>query len=116
MTLYYDESRKKIVCRWQEPTAYVMEKKPVLINRLRSISARVTKRGRVSKTDRDRYRDHPMLKNIILFSHELQARGFFPSAGPLAPCRVCGVKEGVAPHFDPSSRKVIWLCHEHAIN
>ena len=113
MTLYYDGSKQRIVCCWQEPTPYVMGKKPVLINRFRSITTRVTKRGRISKTDRDRYWNHPMFRSIQMFSHELQVQGFFSSAGPKAPCQVCGEVDGVAPHFDPASREVAWLCDEH---
>ena len=118
MTLYYDQAKNRIVCRWGEPTEYIMDKRPVVINRSKSISAKVTKRGRVSKTDRDRYKDHPMLRNIMLFSRELQARGFFPASGPEAPCRVCGAKIDVAPHFDLADREVVWLCqaHQHALS
>jgi hypothetical protein len=112
MTLYFDPISRRIVCRWSEPTAYVMSRRHVVINRSRSISAKLTKRGRISKTDLDRHKGHPMLRHILLLSRKLGLDAL-NGRHDIGPCRICGSTQDVNLHFDPQSGQFRSLCVTH---
>jgi len=113
MTVYLDTQKQRIICRWLEPTEYIMNKRKVIIERSKYIWAKITKRGKVSKTDKDRYGEHPMFGHIQRFSRELQNRRVLENDGEQGACKVCGSRNNTVMTFDPGSSHISWLCRKH---
>lgn len=113
MTVYLDKDKKRIVCRWLEPTEYIMNKRPVIIERSKYIWARITKSGKVSKTDKDRYGKHPMFSHIQRFSREIEHKGLLHDNGAREPCSVCGSLVDTVITYDPLKKRMNWLCRKH---
>lgn len=115
MTLRYDQDRRRIICRWEEPTRIVMNKREGTIKRSRAISVKVSETGKLNAKDTRRHQGHPMYRHISLFNNKLRKMNFFPSQDGYK-CSVCGSEESVNPHFDVNGQNIIWLCkrHQHA--
>ncbi|MBG0776804.1 MAG: hypothetical protein H0S85_10290 [Desulfovibrionaceae bacterium] len=113
MDLYYDQLRQRIVCRWGEPTEYMLGKRPIVINKSRTLTAKVSKHGRVSKGDREKHGRDPKFRLIQQFRNELEKSGFFNAQTPAIPCAVCGSLEDSRPHFNLETREIVWLCPAH---
>jgi hypothetical protein len=113
MSMRYDQERKRIICRWEEPTKIVMNKKEGLINRSRMITVKVNDNGKLNSKDIRRHEKHPMFPYINRFNKMLNKMDFFPEQGNGHKCAVCGMEQGVSPHFDVKSKSIVWLCCEH---
>ena len=113
MSMRYDQDRKRIICRWEEPTKIVMNKKEGLINRARMITVKVNDNGKLNSKDIQRHAKHPMFPYIRHFNKILNNMNFFPEQEDGHKCAVCGLEEGVSPSFDVKSQSVVWLCREH---
>lgn len=113
MTVYLDKEKKRIVCRWMEPTQYIMNKRPVVIERSKYIWARITKSGKVSKTDKNRYGKHPMFGHIQRFSREIEHKGLLDDKDAQMPCSVCGSLIDTVVAYDPHEKNMAWLCRKH---
>ena len=116
MSMRYDQERKRIICRWEEPTKIVMNKKEGVINRSRMITVKVNDNGKLNSKDIRRHAKHPMFPYINRFNTMLNSIDCFPSCQDEYKCAVCGLEQGVSPHFDVKTQAIIWLCHEHLVN
>lgn len=112
MTLRYDENRKRIICRWVEPTKIVMNKKEGLIKRTRMITVKVNDSGRLNSKDIRRHGEHPLFPHINRFNNLLNEMYYFAD-GEQYQCAECGRADNATPHFDTSTQSVVWLCGEH---
>jgi len=112
----YDQERKRIICRWEEPTKIVMNKKEGVINRSRMITVKVNDNGKLNSKDIRRHAKHPMFPYINRFNRMLNSIDCFPSCQDEYKCAVCGMEQGVSPYFDVKTQAIIWLCHEHLTN
>ncbi|QGY41748.1 hypothetical protein GM415_16995 [Pseudodesulfovibrio cashew] len=113
MSMRYDQDRKRIICRWEEPTEVVMNKKKGVINRSRMITVKVNDNGKLNSKDIRRHQKHPMFQYINRFNAMLNRYECFPSCEGEYRCAVCGSEHGVSPHFDAKRQSIIWLCREH---
>lgn len=113
MSMRYDQERKRIICRWEEPTKVVMNKKEGLINRSRMITVKVNDNGKLSSKDIRRHRKHPMFPYIDRFNKMLNSIACFPQCEGVHQCAVCGSTEDVSPHYDATRQSIIWLCRDH---
>ena len=113
MSMRYDQDRKRIICRWEEPTKVVMNKKEGLINRSRMITVKVNDNGKLNSKDIRRHGKHPMFPYIDRFSRMLNSIECFPDCENEHTCAVCGVRHDVSPHFDVKRQAIIWLCRDH---
>jgi hypothetical protein len=116
MSMRFDQERKRIICRWEEPTKVVMNKKEGLINRSRMITVKVNDNGKLNSKDRKRHADHPMFPIISRFNQMLNSIECYPKCENEYRCAVCGATRGVSPHFDTESQSIVWLCKEHLDN
>lgn len=114
MAVRYDQTRKRIICRWEEPTRIVMDKKEGVIKRSRMITVKVNENGKLNSKDRRRHEKHPMFPYISRFNQLLNKMHYFPEAEDGYTCAVCGASEQVSPHFDPRTQSVVWLCGKHS--
>ena len=113
MSMRYDQERKRIICRWEEPTKIVMNKKEGLINRSRMITVKVNDNGKLNSKDTRRHEKHPMFPHIRRFNTMLNTIDCLPGQCKGHKCAVCGLEEGVSPSFDMKTQSVIWLCRVH---
>lgn len=113
MTMRFDQNRKRIICRWEEPTRVVMDKKEGLIKRSRMITVKVNDNGKLNSKDRRRHADHPMFPIINRFNQMLNTMECHPHCEYEHMCAECGSNIGVSPHFDPETQTIIWLCKDH---
>ena len=115
MSMRFDQDRQRIICRWEEPTKIVMNKKEGYINRSRMITVKVNDNGQLNSKDRRRHADHPMFPIIRRFNQMLNNMDCYPQCEWEAEhvCAICGTNQGVQPHFDSGSQSLIWLCKEH---
>jgi len=113
MSMRYDQERKRIICRWEEPTKVVMNKKEGLINRSRMITVKVNDNGKLNSKDIRRHRKHPMFHYIDRFNKMLNSIDCFPQCEDGHQCAVCGATDDVSPHYDVRRQSIIWLCREH---
>ena len=113
MSMRYDQDRKRIICRWEEPTRIVMNKKEGHINRLRMITVKVNDNGKLNSKDTRRHEKHPMFPHISRFNKMLNKIECLPGQCEGHMCAVCGLEEGVSPSFDVKAQSVIWLCRAH---
>lgn len=113
MSMRYDQDRKRIICRWEEPTRVVMNKKEGLINRSRMITVKVNDNGKLNSKDIRRHGKHPMFPYIDRFSRMLNSIECFPHCENEHTCAVCGTRHEVSPHFDVKRQAIIWLCKDH---
>jgi len=109
----FDQNRKRIICRWEEPTKVVMNKKEGLIKRSRMITVKVNDNGKLNSKDRRRHADHPMFPIISRFNQMLNTMECHPHCEYEHMCAVCGTVHGVSPHFNTKQQSIIWLCPEH---
>lgn len=114
MSMLYDHNRKRIICRWEEPTKVVMNKKEGFINRSRMITVKVDDNGKLNSKDRKRHKNHPLFPHINRFNRQLNRLDNHPAKHEGYTCAACGSKEDVAPHFDPATQAIVWLCPRHA--
>lgn len=113
MSMRYDQQRKRIICRWEEPTEIVMNKKKGVINRSRMITVKVNDNGKLNSKDIRRHEKHPMFPYINRFNKMLNTYECFPRCEDQYKCAVCGVEHGVSPHFDVKRQSIVWLCSDH---
>lgn len=113
MQLFFDETRKRIICTWGEPTSVVMRGAEGTIFKTKTMSCLISKRGRMSETDRKRLQGRPQFKHIARFWKKLLAQNFFPLKENFRICEVCGANEAVFAHFDPDTSEIVYLCREH---
>lgn len=113
MSMHFDQERKRIICRWEEPTKVVMNKKEGFIKRSRMITVKVNDNGKINSKDKRRHEEHPMFPYISRFSKMLNRIECFPKCENEHKCAVCGVEHDVSPHFDTKRQAIIWLCAEH---
>lgn len=113
MSVRYDQDRKRIICRWEEPIKVVMNKKQGLIKRSRMITVKVNDNGKLNSKDIRRHEKHPMFPYINRFNKMLNQLDSYPQDGKGFRCAECGAEQGVSPHFDVESQSIIWLCREH---
>ena len=113
MSMLYDHTRKRIICRWEEPTRVVMNKKEGFINRSRMITVKVDDNGKLNSKDRKRHKNHPMFPLINRFNRQLNRLNSFPEKYEGYSCTVCGSREDVAPYFDVKNQAIVWLCPVH---
>lgn len=116
MSMRFDQERKRIICRWEEPTKVVMNKKEGLINRSRMITVKVNDNGKLNSKDKRRHADHPMFPIIRRFNQMLNSIECYPKCDNEHMCAVCGTVHGVSPHFDTKRQSIVWLCREHLDN
>ena len=114
MSMRFDQDRKRIICRWEEPTKVVMNKKEGVINRSRMITVKVNDNGKLNSKDIRRHENHPMFPNISRFNRMLNSIECFPQCEKEFSCAVCGSDAGVHPHYDAKRKAIMWLCREHA--
>jgi hypothetical protein len=112
MSMRYDQDRKRIICRWEEPIKVVMNKKEGFINRSRMITVKVNDNGKLNSKDIRRHAKHPMFPYINRFNQMLNSIENYPEETGHK-CAVCGLEQSVSPHFDVGSQSIIWLCREH---
>ncbi len=112
MSMRYDPNRKRIICRWEEPTEIVMNKKKGRINRSRMITVKVNDNGKLNSKDIRRHEKHPMFPYINRFNKMLNKLSDSSREGEYK-CAVCGADHGVSPHFDPRTQSIVWLCRDH---
>lgn len=113
MTMRYDENRKRIICRWEEPTKIVMNKKEGLIKRTRTITVKVNDSGRMNSKDIKRHAEHPLFPHISRFNFLLNEMRYF-AQGDGYTCGACGLEENTTPHFDPSTESVVWVGRDNS--
>lgn len=113
MTLRYDQDRRRIICRWEEPTRIVIDKREGTIKRSRSISVKVSETGKLNSKDSARHAEHPMYRHISNFNSKLNKMNYFPLKHEGYKCSVCGSERDVNPHFDVNGQNIIWLCRDH---
>lgn len=113
MSMRYDDHRKRIICRWEEPVSIVMNKKKGLIKRSRMITVKVNENGKLNSKDIRRHEKHPMFPYISRFNAMLNKIWNRSDADTEYRCAVCGMEDGVSPHFDTHAKGVVWLCREH---
>ncbi len=113
MSMRYDQERKRIICRWEEPTKVVMNKKQGLINRSRMITVKVNDNGKLNSKDIRRHEKHPMFPYINRFNKMLNKLNSFPQDDESYNCAVCGSEHEVSPHYDVKTKTIVWLCREH---
>jgi len=117
MSVRFDQERKRIICRWEEPIKVVMNKKTGFINRSRMITVKVNDNGKINSKDRRRHADHPMFPVIRRFNKMLNTIECYPKCEDTQyVCAVCGSTHNVSPHFDTRKQSIVWLCREHLIN
>jgi len=109
----YDQERRRIICRWEEPTKIVMNKKEGLINRSRMITVKVNDNGKLNSKDKRRHEKHPMFPIISRFNKMLNNINCLPGQCEGHKCAVCGLEGGVSPSYDPKTKAIVWLCREH---
>lgn len=112
MSMRYDQDRKRIICRWEEPIKVVMNKKEGFINRSRMITVKVNDNGKLNSKDIRRHAKHPLFPYISRFNQMLNSIEHFPE-GDGHKCAVCGLEQGVSPHYDVETQSIVWLCREH---
>lgn len=115
MSMRFDQDRKRIICRWEEPVKIVMNKKEGVINRSRMITVKVNDNGKLNSKDIRRHAKHPLFPHIDRFNRMLNRFECFPKCEDLYTCAVCGTQHGVNPHFDMDRQSVIWLCRDHSV-
>jgi len=113
MSMRFDQDRKRIICRWEEPTKIVMNKKQGVINRSRMITVKVNDNGQLNSKDIRRHEHHPMFRYISRFNKMLNSMECFPRCEKEYTCAVCGTDQDVSPHFDAKRQAIICLCREH---
>lgn len=113
MSMHYDQERKRIICRWEEPIKVVMNKKEGFINRSRMITVKVNDSGTLNSKDTRRHAKHPMFPYINRFNKMLNSIECFPQCENEHKCGVCGVQHGVNPYYDTKRQSIVWLCNEH---
>ncbi len=112
MTMRYDQVRKRIICRWEEPVRIVMNKLKAKMKRTRMITVKVNDSGSLSRKDVIRHEDHPMFPTIKRFNALLNdLRSEEKQFGHT--CSVCDRDHDVCPHFDIETKSIVWLCREH---
>lgn len=116
MSMRYDQNRKRIICRWEEPIKVVMNKKEGFINRSRMITVKVNENGKLNSKDRRRHEKHPMFPNIHRFNKILNNINYFPEHENGHRCAVCGLEQDVSPSYDVKRQSIIWLCRDHLTN
>lgn len=114
MSMRFDRERKRIICRWEEPTKIVMNKKEGLINRSRMITVKVNDSGKLNNKDMRRHAKHPLFPHISRFNQMLNQEDCLPGKCEGHVCAVCSSMAGVNPHFDVKTQSIIWFCSEHA--
>lgn len=113
MSMRYDQERKRIICRWEEPIKVVMNKKEGVINRSRMITVKVNDNGKLNSKDIRRHQKHPLFRYITRFNKMLNSYECFPKCEGIYQCAVCGTDHEVSPHFDTKRQSIVWLCREH---
>lgn len=113
MSMRYDQERKRIICRWDEPVQVVMNKKEGQINRSRMITVKVNDNGKLNSKDIRRHEKHPLFPLITRFNKLLNKIECLPGQCDGHTCAVCGVDSGVSPSFDAKAQSVVWLCKAH---
>lgn len=113
MTVHFDQNRRRFICRWQEPTQIVIDKKTGTINRSRVISIKVSETGKLNKRDCNRHEGHPMYPHIDRFNRKLNQMNYFPLKREGHACCCCGTNSDVSPHYDINSKSIMWLCRDH---
>ena len=113
MSMRFDQERKRIICRWEEPIKVVMNKKEGFINRSRMITVKVNDNGKLNSKDRRRHADHPMFPIIRRFNQMLNSIECYPKCENEHQCAICGTQHGVSPHFDTRTQTIVWLCRDH---
>ncbi len=116
MSMRYDQERKRIICRWEEPTRIVMNKKEGFINRSRMITVKVNDNGKLNSKDTRRHKKHPLFPQITRFNKMLNKIDCLPGQCTGHKCAICGSEEGVSPSFDVKTQSVIWRCRVHLAN
>lgn len=114
MSMRYDQERKRIICRWEEPTKVVMNKKEGFINRTRMITVKVNDSGKLNSKDIRRHEKHPLFPHISRFNKMLNKVDCLPGKCEGHKCAVCDAEQRVSPHFDVKTQSIIWLCESHA--
>lgn len=112
MSMRYDQDRKRIICRWEEPIKVVMNKKEGFINRSRMITVKVNDNGKLNSKDIRRHAKHPLFPYISRFNQMLNNIEYYPENDGHR-CAVCGLEQGVSPHYDVETQSIVWLCREH---
>lgn len=113
MSMRFDQDRKRIICRWEEPVKVVMNKKEGVINRSRMITVKVNDNGKLNSKDIRRHKKHPMFPYINRFNNMLNNYECFPQCEGQYKCAVCGEEHSVSPFFDTNTQSILWLCREH---
>ncbi|QJB55039.1 hypothetical protein [Pseudodesulfovibrio sp. zrk46] len=113
MSMRFDQERKRIICRWVEPTKIVMNKKEGVINRSRMITVKVNDNGKLNSKDIRRHAKHPMFPIISRFNKMLNRMECFPRCEKEYVCAVCGTDHDVSPHYDSERGAIVCLCREH---
>jgi len=113
MSMRYDENRKRIICRWEEPVRVVMNKKKGLIRRIRMITVKVNDSGRLNSKDIRRHEKHPMFPLISRFNQLLNNARCFSGLDEGRKCAACGLENGASLYYDALTHSLIWRCKEH---
>lgn len=111
LSLHFDCERRRIICRWGEPSPILWQGLPGTIYKTRSLSCLVTGKGRMSEPDRKRLSQRPQFGAIERFRRRLLEEGF--PGKVCRPCEICGKIEGVNCHFHPPTGTIVHLCHDH---
>ncbi len=113
MSMRFDRERKRIICRWEEPTKVVMNKKEGFIHRSRMITVKVNDSGRLNSKDIRRHEKHPLFPHINRFNKLLNKVDCLPGRCEGHRCAVCDTMAKVNPYFDVKRQSLIWLCPDH---
>jgi hypothetical protein len=114
MNLHLDTERMRVICDWDEPRQVIMNKLSRTVAKRRSLSVRITRRGRVNRRDMERVDGHPKLPVMLSFIEAMKRQNLLPVQDvSVRICEVCGRTERVFPHFDRDKRRIVWLCGEH---
>jgi len=114
MSMRFDQERKRIICRWEEPIKVVMNKKEGVINRSRMITVKVNDNGKLNSKDIRRHQKHPLFRFINRFNNMLNRFECHPRCDGEYKCAICGTEHGVNPHYDTERQSIVWLCREHS--
>lgn len=110
MTLHINQRGDRIVCRWTEPVKFRMAKWEGILDKVRTITLSLDRRGKLASRDRKRHAHHPLFSHAQRFRDKLAEMNFFSEKRIVCACERCGSTDEVLPHYDPDQATVTWHC------